>query len=294
ALNFVSTCLIPVVVKADGLASGKGVVVCATRDEARTAVTSMMVDRVFGEAGKTVVIEECLQGEEVSFLAVSDGNHILPLASSQDHKRVFDNDQGPNTGGMGAYSPAPIVANGMYEKIMDRIMLPAIRGMVTEGRPFTGVLYAGLMVCRGEPFLLEFNVRFGDPETQPLMMRLKNDFVDVLVASVNGTLDHIHLEWDPRPAVCVVMASGGYPGDYEKGKVIRGLADASVLPDVHVFHAGTAKQGTNVVTSGGRVVDVTALGKNYGEAINAAYAAVEKISWDGCHYRKDIGKRALI
>ncbi|MBI4211539.1 MAG: phosphoribosylamine--glycine ligase [Deltaproteobacteria bacterium] len=293
ALAYVRKASRPLVIKADGLASGKGVIVANDLATAEDAIRRILVDREFGAAGNKIIIEEKLVGEEVSFMAISDGNHVLPLASSQDHKAAYDGDQGPNTGGMGAYSPAPIVTNGLYDKIMERVMVPTIRGMVTEGRSFTGLLYAGLMICKGEPQVLEFNVRFGDPEAQPLLMRLSTDLVDVLWNAVTGNLEKVPLLWDARPAVCVVMASGGYPGDYEKGKSIKGIEEASDLPDVQVFHSGTKRAGDALVTDGGRVLGVTALGKDVAGAIEMAYAAVSKISWDGVQYRKDIGQKAL-
>ncbi len=283
----------PLVVKADGLAAGKGVTICQDAEEACAAIDAAMVAGSFGEAGRRVVLEEFLEGEEASFIAICDGNHILPLAGSQDHKAAFDGDTGPNTGGMGAISPARLINRAMTEQVMERIMLPAARGMVTEGMPFVGTLYAGLMIKEGAPKVLEFNVRFGDPETQPLLLRLKDDLVDLFEAAVAGTLDRISLSWDPRPAVCVVMASGGYPGSYEKGKAIDGLADAERMEDVVVFHAGTKREGDAIVTNGGRVLGVTALGNDMRDAIDRAYAAVENISWEGARYRIDIGHKAL-
>jgi len=293
ALDYVSSQKAPLVVKADGLAAGKGVIICKTTEEAAAAVNSMFVDRTFGDAGNKVVVEECLTGEEASFIVFSDGNHVLPLASSQDHKRIGDDDTGLNTGGMGAYSPAPVVTPEIYERVMEKIIIPTVRGMTTEGRAFTGVLYAGVMVRDGEPYLLEYNVRFGDPETQPLLARLKTDLASVVRSCVKGQLNTVHLEWDPRPAVCVVMSAGGYPGDYEKGKEITGIDQAEASPDVTVFHAGTKTQDGKVLTNGGRVLGVTALGDDISGAIANAYEAVGKISWDGCYYRKDIGKKAL-
>lgn len=284
---------LPVVVKADGLAAGKGVVICTTVEEAEAAIDGMLVAKNFGEAGRQVVVEEFLEGEEASFIAVCDGNHVLPLASSQDHKAALDGDAGPNTGGMGAISPAKLVTNGMAQAVMEEIMLPAARGMVTEGMPFVGALYAGLMIKDGKAKVLEFNVRFGDPETQPLMARMKTDLIDVLEAAVMGTLHTVALEWDPRPAACVVMASGGYPGAYEKGKVIAGLADAAKVEDVVVFHAGTKRKNGDVVTDGGRVLGVTALGADMRAAVCRAYEGVATISWEGVHFRTDIGHRAL-
>jgi phosphoribosylamine--glycine ligase len=283
----------PIVVKADGLAAGKGAIVCMTLEEALGAVTMIMEEKVFGEAGNTVVIEEYLTGEEASFLAFTDGTTVLPMASSQDHKPVFDNDQGPNTGGMGAYSPAPVVTKEVHDKIMERVMLPAVRGMAAEGRPYTGILYAGLMIKDGEPKVLEFNARFGDPEAQPLLVRMVSDLIPVLEAVIEERLHEIEIQWRPEPAVCVVMASGGYPGDYEKGKMISGLDDAALVPGVVVFHAGTTLKNGKVVTDGGRVLNVTALGKDIREAIATAYQGVKKIHWEGAHYRTDIGKKAL-
>jgi phosphoribosylamine--glycine ligase len=283
----------PIVVKADGLAAGKGAIVCQTVKEALDAVRMIMEDRVFGDAGEKVVVEEFLSGEEASFLAFTDGETVLPMASSQDHKAVLDDDKGPNTGGMGAYSPAPVVTDAVHHKIMDQVMIPTVRAMAAEGRPYRGVLYAGLMIARGEPKALEFNARFGDPEAQPLLMRMESDLVPILEAVIDGRLHEVKIEWRPEPAVCVVMASGGYPGAYEKGKVISGLRAAARLKDVVVFHAGTALDGGKVVTSGGRVLGVTALGKDVPEAIDRAYRAVEKIRWDGVHYRTDIGRKAL-
>ncbi|MGE5849161.1 MAG: phosphoribosylamine--glycine ligase [Candidatus Methylomirabilota bacterium] len=283
----------PIVVKADGLAAGKGAIVCQTVKEALDAVQRIMEDRVFGDAGEKVVVEEFLSGEEASFLAFTDGETVLPMASSQDHKAVLDDDKGPNTGGMGAYSPAPVVTDQVHHKIMNQIMIPTVKAMAAEGRPYRGVLYAGLMIKGGEPKALEFNARFGDPEAQPLLMRMESDLLPILEAVIDGRLHEVKIEWRPEPAVCVVMASGGYPGAYEKGKVINGLRAASRFKDVVVFHAGTALAGGKVVTSGGRVLGVTAVGKDVPEAINRAYRAVEKIRWDGVHYRTDIGKKAV-
>ncbi|WP_025321549.1 phosphoribosylamine--glycine ligase [Deferrisoma camini] len=283
----------PIVVKADGLAAGKGVTVARTVEEALAAVDAMMVDRAFGEAGGRIVVEECLEGEEASFLAFCDGRTVLPMASSQDHKPVFDGDQGPNTGGMGAYSPAPVVSPELFDRIVDTVIRPVVDGLGREGTPYVGVLYAGLMIRGDEVKVLEFNCRFGDPECQPIVMRMKGDLVPVLEACVDGTLDRVDLEWDPRPAVCVVMASGGYPGAYEKGLEIRGLEDAAALDDVVVFHAGTRQEAGKVVTAGGRVLGVTALGSDIPSAIERAYRAVDRISWPGVHFRRDIGRKAL-
>ncbi len=283
----------PIVVKADGLAAGKGAIVCQTLDPANAAITQIMEERVFGDAGDRVVIEECLTGEEASFLAFTDGKTVLPMASSQDHKPIFDDDQGPNTGGMGAYSPAPVVTEAVHREIMERIMLPAVRGMAAEGCPYKGVLYAGLMIKDGKPKVLEFNARFGDPEAQPLVARMASDLIPVLEAVIDERLHQATIQWRPEPAVCVVMASGGYPGSYEKGKVISGLDEAASVSGVVVFHAGTALRDGKVVTDGGRVLNVTGLGKDIRTAIATAYEGVKKIYWEGAHYRSDIGKKAL-
>ncbi len=284
----------PVVVKADGLCAGKGVVVCKNLDEAREAVRRMMAESEFGEAGRRVVIEEMLRGQEVTILALTDGKTIAPLASSQDHKAVFDNDQGPNTGGMGAYSPAPILTPELMDEVVEKILVPTVHAMNEEGRRFRGLLYAGLMLTGGGPKVLEYNVRFGDPETQPIMMRLKSDLFDLIDATVKGKLADQTLEWSDEPAVCVVLASGGYPGNFEKGKVITGLEEAARHPDTMVFHAGAKlNHQKQVVTDGGRVLGVTALGKNIAGAIDNAYRAVKDIHFDGMQYRTDIGKKAL-
>ncbi len=283
----------PIVVKADGLAAGKGVIVCKTVEEAIQSVEQIMVEKAFGEAGNRVVIEECLVGEEASYIAFTDGKVILPMASSQDHKSIFDGDQGPNTGGMGAYSPAPVVTDRVHERIMEKILRPIIQGMGEEGRPYKGVLYAGLMIHDDHPKVLEFNARFGDPETQPVLMRMRGDIIPILEACIKGDLSKHKIEWDSRASVCVVMASKGYPGDYEKGKPIRGLKEVSRMEDVFVFHAGTALKDGQVITNGGRVLGVTGLGEDIPRAIERTYEAVKKISWDGVHYRTDIGQKAL-
>lgn len=284
----------PIVVKADGLAAGKGVIVCQTVKQALSALNSIMVKQDFGDAGKKVVVEECLIGEEASFLAFTDGKTVLPLPSSQDHKPIYDNDKGPNTGGMGAYSPAPIVDPYMHKRIMNEVMIPTVKAMAAEGCPYKGVLYAGLMIDNDKIKVLEFNGRFGDPEAQPLLMRLKNDLVPVMEAVIDGTLDQATLEIDDRVTVCVVMASGGYPKSYKKGLPISGLKAAARMKDVMVFHAGTAMKNKKVVASGGRVLGVTALGDSVEDAIKKAYKAVEKISWPKVQYRSDIGKKALV
>jgi phosphoribosylamine--glycine ligase len=283
----------PVVVKADGLAAGKGVIVCDTVAKAIAALKQIMVDKAFGDAGRQVVVEECLVGEEASFLAFTDGKTVLPLPTSQDHKPVFDDDKGPNTGGMGAYSPAPVVDQFLHDKVMKEIMLPTVRGMAAEGRPYKGVLYAGLMIERDRIKVLEFNGRFGDPEAQPLLMRLKSDLVPIMEAIIDGRLDQCRLDIDPRATVCVVMAAGGYPGSYKKGHPISGLDQVKRMKDVTVFHAGTAAKDGAIVANGGRVLGVTALGDNVEKAIQKAYQAVAKISWKDVHYRKDIGLKAL-
>jgi phosphoribosylamine--glycine ligase len=283
----------PIVVKADGLAAGKGVLLCATQAEAQDAVIAIMRDRQFGEAGNQVVIEEFLQGEEASFLAFTDGGHILPLASSQDHKQVFDGDKGPNTGGMGAYSPAPVVTPALADQIVQEVLIPVVRGLKQRNIVYKGVLYAGLMIQAGQAKVLEFNVRFGDPECQPLMLRMRSDLVEVMDAVIDERLDHVTLDWDERPAVCVVLTAAGYPGSYEKEKTISGLEQFSDWQDGAVFHAGTKRTADALVTNGGRVLGVTATGTDISRALSATYQAVERISWSGMHYRRDIGQRAL-
>ena len=283
----------PIVVKADGLAAGKGVIIARTCEEAVAAVRDMLSGNSFGSAGSRVVIEEFLTGEEASFLVITDGKNIIPLASAQDHKAVFDGDLGPNTGGMGAYSPAPVVTQAIHEKAMQQVIRPTVDGMAAEGRPYRGVLYAGLMVKDGEVKTLEFNARFGDPECQPLLMRMKSDIVPVLLAVANGDLSKETIEWHDKAAVCVVMASEGYPGDYRKGAGISGLEQAAQLEDLYVFHAGTALKDGACVTSGGRVLGVTALGATVRDAIATAYQGVSRITWPGVQYRSDIGRKAL-
>ncbi len=283
----------PIVIKADGLAAGKGVFVAATVDEAMSALRLIMKEKAFGPAGERVVVEECLGGEEASYLVFTDGKTILPMASSQDHKRVYDNDEGPNTGGMGAYSPAPVVTPEVEKKIMDRIMKPAIRGLKKEGIKYKGVLYAGIMLKDGEPYVLEFNCRFGDPETQPLMTRLDADLLEIALSVTDERLHEASIGWRPEASVCVVAASGGYPGKYETGKVITGLDEVKNMKDIVVFHAGTAYEGQDIVTSGGRVLGVTALGSDIREARDRAYEAIGKIHFEGMHYRKDIAGRAV-
>ena len=292
ACRYIDTAGAPVVVKADGLAAGKGVSVCHTRKQTLDALQRMMVDKEYGDAGKTVVIEECMEGEEASFLAFTDGKTVVPLPSSQDHKTVYDGDKGPNTGGMGAYSPAPVVDAVMRKKIMDQVMQPMVRALAAEGRPYKGVLYAGLMIRRDRVRVVEFNCRFGDPEAQPLLMRMKSDIVPIMKAVVDGGLENQRIEIDPRPAVCVVMAAEGYPGPYAKGREIQGLGNVARMKDVEVFHAGTKRENGAVVTSGGRVLGVTALGEDIKKAVSRAYEAAGKITWNGEHHRTDIGKKA--
>jgi len=285
---------VPVVVKADGLAAGKGVIVCAHRHEALEAVNLIGRDKAFGAAGNRIVIEERLHGEEVSVLAITDGRTLLTLQPAQDHKRAGDGDTGPNTGGMGAYCPAPLVDDAMFHWIEEHVLVPTVHALKRSRRPFRGVLYAGLMITNQGPKVLEYNARFGDPEAQPLLMRLKTDLVDVLEATVDGRLEQLGpLEWDPRPAVCVVMASEGYPGDYKKGLPIRGLDGAAKVPDVKVFHAGTQLADDQVVTAGGRVLGVTALGDSIAKAKLQAYTAVKEIRWEGAWCRKDISDKAF-
>jgi phosphoribosylamine--glycine ligase len=286
----------PIVVKADGLAAGKGVVVAMTREEAHDAIDQMLVGRALGDAGARVVIEEHLAGEEASFIVMADGRHVLPLASSQDHKRLRDNDDGPNTGGMGAYSPAPVVTPEVHARIMREVIVPAVEGMAADGIPYTGFLYAGVMIdADGRPKVLEFNCRLGDPETQPIVARLKSDFVELVEHAIDGTLDRADAEWDRRPSLGVVLAAAGYPGHPRLGDAIRGLdrITAEAHPDCRVFHAGTALQDDTVVVSGGRVLCVTALGDSIRQAQRVAYAAVSAIHFDGMQYRTDIGHRAL-
>ena len=280
------------VVKADGLAAGKGVLVCDTTEEAMAAAERVLGGE-FGSAGARLVVEERLRGEEASILALTDGTTIAPLASSQDHKAAFDGDKGPNTGGMGAYSPAPVVSPEVMESVISDVLVPTVHAMKKEGRPYKGVLYAGIMVTKQGPKVLEFNVRMGDPETQPLLVRLKTDLATLLEAVVEGRLDEMELEWDERPAVCVVMASGGYPGSYEKGREISGLDAAGEVRDTVVFHAGTAEKDGKIGTAGGRVLGVTSLGDTVEKAIGRAYEAVELIGWKDVQYRRDIGAKAV-
>jgi phosphoribosylamine--glycine ligase len=293
AIAYIKKLGAPLVVKADGLAAGKGVIIAANADEAIAAVQDMLEGNAFGSAGARVVIEEFLEGEEASFIVMLDGEHILPLATSQDHKRLLDGDLGPNTGGMGAYSPAPVVTPALHARIMREVIEPTVRGMAAEGHAYTGFLYAGIMVTAdGTPKVLEYNCRFGDPETQPIMLRLKSDLVPLVLAALAGRLDQVEAQWDERTALGVVMAAGGYPGAYRKGDVIHGLPDTAAA-DVKVFHAGTALRNGEVVTTGGRVLCVTALGSRVADAQRRAYAALNAINWPGVQYRHDIGYRAI-
>ncbi len=292
ALDYLREKGAPIVVKADGLAAGKGVIVAETLAQAEAAVRDMLSGNAFGDAGCRVVIEEFLEGEEASFIVMVDGEHILPMATSQDHKRVGDADTGPNTGGMGAYSPAPVVTDTVYQRIMEQVIVPTVEGMTAEGNRYTGFLYAGLMISpEGHPKVIEYNCRFGDPETQPIMLRLQSDLVALCQAALDGELDKTTAEWDSRPAVGVVMAAGGYPGDYAKGEVITGIpaeTDAS-----KVFHAGTQLRDEAVVTAGGRVLCATAMGASVSEAQALAYSIIEQIKWKDAYYRKDIAYRAI-
>ena len=283
----------PIVIKADGLAAGKGVIVATTLAEAEDAVRDMLAGNAFGSAGHRVVIEDCLVGEEASFIVMVDGEDVLPMASSQDHKRVGDGDTGPNTGGMGAYSPAPVVTAAVHDRVMAEIIRPTVRGMAAEGHRYRGFLYAGLMIAAdGAPRVIEYNCRFGDPETQPILLRLRSDLVELVEAALGGRLGQIGAAWDPRPALGVVMAAGGYPGDYRSGDVVGGLTSATD-PELKVFHAGTQLRYGVVVTNGGRVLCVTALGADIATAAARAYAGADEIHWSGAFYRRDIGHRAI-
>jgi len=293
ALAYVREKGAPIVIKADGLAAGKGVIVAMTLQEAEDAIQDMLAGNAFGDAGHRIVVEEFLDGEEASFIVMVDGENVLPMATSQDHKRVGDGDTGPNTGGMGAYSPAPVVTDEIHQKVMDEVIWPTVRGMAGEGNVYTGFLYAGLMIDKsGQPKVIEFNCRFGDPETQPIMLRLQSDLVDLCLAAVDGKLNEKDSVWDPRPSLGVVLAAGGYPGDYVNGEQIHGLPLEEVA-DGKVFHAGTMLQDDLVVTNGGRVLCVTALGEDVAAAQKRAYQLAQPISWNGSFYRKDIGYRAI-
>ena len=292
AKAFVDEIGVPCVVKADGLAAGKGVIICMTREEADKAIEDMLTDHAFGDASATIVIEEYMVGPEVSVLAFADGKTVLPMVSAQDHKRIFDGDKGPNTGGMGAYSPAPVYTEALSTEVNKTIIEPTIAAMAAEGTPFTGILYTGLMLTEKGPRVLEYNVRFGDPETQPIMVRMKSDIVALFQACVDGKLDEATLEWHDEAAVCVIMASGGYPASSEKGVPIYGLDDIAAEEAI-VFHSGTAEKDGEIVTNGGRVLGVTAKDATIKGAIDKAYAAVEKINFDHMQFRRDIGARAL-
>ena len=283
----------PIVIKADGLAAGKGVTVCDTLEQAEAALRVAMLDRAFGEAGSKVVIEEFLRGEETSVLAFVDGETIVPMVSAQDHKRVFDGDKGPNTGGMGAYSPAPVVTDAMNAEIMEKILKPTLEALKKRGIIYRGILYAGLMITAQGPKVIEYNCRFGDPETQVILPRLKTDLVNILMAVAQGKLSHLKVEWDGRPAACIVLASAGYPGPYPKGKLVMGLKEAAQVNDAYVFHAGTTMVHGRLATSGGRVLCVTGVGDTIVEALQRAYRAVSLIHFEGMQFRKDIGWRAI-
>ena len=293
ALAYIAEKGAPIVIKADGLAAGKGVIVAMTQSEAEATVRDMLSGNAFGEAGSRVVIEEYLDGEEASFIVMADGKHVLPMATSQDHKRAGDGDTGLNTGGMGAYSPAPVVTDAVYQRIMDEVILPTVEGMAAEGHPYTGFLYAGLMIMPDNtPKVIEYNCRFGDPETQPIMLRMRSDLVAHCLAAIRGELDGERAEWDPRCSLGVVLAAGGYPGRYASGAPISGLPEIEE-PGEKVFHAGTAERNGDVVTAGGRVLCATALGDTVREAQRRAYALAHRLHWDGVYFRSDIGFRAV-
>ena len=283
----------PIVVKADGLSKGKGVFVCKTTNDALQAIDSIMKDKVFGDAGDEVIIEERLIGEEISILAFTDGKTIIPMESSQDHKTIYDGDKGPNTGGMGAYSPVPLMTADLYHQVEREILVPTVHAMNREKRPYKGILYVGLMITSHGPRVLEYNVRFGDPEAQALLVRMKSDIVPIMLAAVSGKLDTVNLEWYPQASICVVIASGGYPGNYIKGKKITGLDLLKNQKDIHVFHAGTKSENGKIVTNGGRVLNVVASGNGISEAQKKVYDAVSKISFEGAYYRKDIASKAI-
>lgn len=293
AKKYAQTHAYPLVIKADGLAAGKGVIIAKNKDEAFKAIDSIMVEKTFGESGNKIVIEDFMPGLEATYMVLASGEDFLPLESAQDHKRIFDHDEGPNTGGMGAYSPAPIVTDAVRKKIHEEIIIPTLKGLKKEGRSYTGLLYAGLMIENEKPRLVEFNCRFGDPEAQAILFRLKTDLVSLMMSAINGSLKNQKIDFDPKPSVCVVMAAHGYPGAFEKGKKISGL-DQKFDEDVFVFHAGTKKTGDDIVTNGGRVLGVTAKDKNLEMAIKKVYKAVSQITWDGVFYRTDIGKKGIL
>ncbi|HOX28231.1 MAG TPA: phosphoribosylamine--glycine ligase [bacterium] len=293
AINYTEKTRYPLVIKADGLAAGKGVLVTSSKLEAQDFLKSVMSDKVFGDSGSRVIIEDCLIGEETSIIAISDGDDILVLTPSQDHKRAYDNDEGPNTGGMGAYSPVSIVKRNIVDEIRKKALVPVVEGMKKRGHPFVGVIYAGMMLTADGPYVLEYNVRFGDPETQVVLPLIEGDFGEICMSAVNGSVSSAKIKPAEKSALCVVMASGGYPGSFEKGKIIEGIDEAEEIDNVIVFHAGTGLKNGKLVNSGGRVLGVTAVDVNLSMAHDKAYKAVEKIKWDGVHFRKDIGKRDL-
>ncbi len=292
ALSYIDGAKFPLVVKADGLAAGKGVIVCRDIGQAKAAVELIMRNKAFGSAGDQIIIEDCLIGEEASFLAFTDGKTVLPMISAQDHKAVYDNDQGPNTGGMGAYAQAVLVDKALKEKIINQVMVPAIEGLAKEGCPYKGVLYAGIMIVDGVPYVLEFNARFGDPETQAILPLLNSDIIPIMQAAADNRLDEVSLNWKQGSAGCVVMASGGYPGKYEKNQIIQGVAELSGQEDILLFHAGTVYKNGNWLTHGGRVLGVVGCDKNISSAIKKTYSGVERIKFDKMHYRTDIGKKS--
>lgn len=293
AENYIRMKGAPIVIKADGLAAGKGVIVAENVDDAIAGVKLIMKEKAFGDAGNRIIVEDCLKGEEASYMVFTDGTSILPMVSSQDHKRIYDNDKGPNTGGMGAYSPAPVVTKELEKVIMDTIMRPVINGMKREGVRYKGILYAGLMIDNGKPQVLEFNCRFGDPETQPVLMRMNSDLMDVAFGITDEKLNEVNLKWKDGATVCVVVSSKGYPGQYENGKIISGLDQFKESRDVLIFHAGTTFNGSDIVTSGGRVLGVTAIGGDLKEAKRKSYDAISKIHFEGMHYRKDIADKGF-
>lgn len=293
AINYIKLKKPPLVVKADGLAAGKGVIIGKTIEEGIDAIKKIMEDKIFGEAGNKIVIDEFQEGKEVSILAWTDGKTAIPMVSSQDHKSIFDGDKGPNTGGMGAYSPAPIITNELMARIQNEILIPTVQGLVEEGRKYVGVIYLGLIIVSGQPKVLEYNCRFGDPETQVVLPRLKTDLTTIITACFEGRLSEINIEWDERTTLCVVLASAGYPNDYKKGLEILGLEDAQRLKNTIIFHAGTAKKDNKILTSGGRVLGITAYGDSIKQAKERAYLACKKINFEGIYYRQDIGYRAL-
>lgn len=293
AIDYLARVGVPIVVKADGLAAGKGSIVASTQEEARSALDLMMKKKAFGQAGERVIMEDCLYGQEASIICFTDGNTILPMPSSQDHKPVFDGDNGPNTGGMGAYAPAPLITEELSQEIMATIVSPTVRALAEEGIEYKGILYVGIMVTAQGPKVLEFNVRFGDPENQVTMPLLRSDLIEIIDAVIDRRLDSVNIEWDKKSCVCVVLASGGYPGQYEKGMSISGLDGLGEMDGVFAFHAGTNLKDEKIVTSGGRVLGVTALGNGLAQARDQAYQAVNRIRFDGMHYRRDIGQKGL-